>query len=214
MKHRRYEHIVWDWNGTLLDDAWLCIDIMNDILQRRNLPEMDAEKYAMIFQFPVMHYYQKLGFDFETEPFEIVSTEFITAYHERRDTCPLREGAEAVLGKIQESGVSQSVLSASEHGALQEAIGKFDIRDFFASVSGIEDHHAAGKIAIAKKWMASSAIKPQKTLLIGDTLHDYEVATAIGVDCCLVASGHQHISRLATSGKPVSETLETIINIL
>ncbi|MDH5646585.1 MAG: hypothetical protein OEZ01_11285, partial [Candidatus Heimdallarchaeota archaeon] len=31
----RYEHIIWDWNGTLLDDAWLCVEIMNSMLAKR-----------------------------------------------------------------------------------------------------------------------------------------------------------------------------------
>ena len=65
-----YKHIIWDWNGTLLDDGWLFVDVMNTILKRRKMNTITLEKYREIFGFPVKNYYIKLGFDLEKEPFE------------------------------------------------------------------------------------------------------------------------------------------------
>ena len=66
----RYSHILWDWNGTLLDDAWLCVDVMNSMLTERKLQPLTLQRYRDIFSFPVKDYYLLLGFDFEKEPFE------------------------------------------------------------------------------------------------------------------------------------------------
>ena len=73
-------HIIWDWNGTLLDDRWLCVDAINKSLLLRNLPVIDENRYLEIFCFPVEKYYLKLGFDFEKEPFTISGSEFIKNY--------------------------------------------------------------------------------------------------------------------------------------
>ena len=35
---KKYTNIIWDWNGTLLDDAWLCVDVMNGMLKEHGLP--------------------------------------------------------------------------------------------------------------------------------------------------------------------------------
>ena len=57
------EHIVWDWNGTLLDDRWLTIAVMNRLLARRNMDELTEDRYLQFFTFPVIDYYRRLGFD-------------------------------------------------------------------------------------------------------------------------------------------------------
>ena len=76
----RYKHIMWDWNGTLVDDAWLCVEIMNKSLEKRNLQTITVEDYRQVFKFPVKDYYVELGFDFQSEPFEVCGLEFIDAF--------------------------------------------------------------------------------------------------------------------------------------
>ena len=55
-----YTHIIWDWNGTLLDDAWLCVDVMNGMLRERRLPTRTLDQYKEVFDFPVRNYYETL----------------------------------------------------------------------------------------------------------------------------------------------------------
>ena len=61
--------IIWDWNGTLVDDAPVFINIMNFFLSQRNLPLITLEDYRRSFVFPVKNYYKNLGFDFSKESF-------------------------------------------------------------------------------------------------------------------------------------------------
>ena len=53
MQIKNYQHIIWDWNGTLLDDVELCADIMNNLLKTRSLSTITLEKYREIFIFPL-----------------------------------------------------------------------------------------------------------------------------------------------------------------
>lgn len=41
---------------------------------------------------------------------------------------------------------------------------------------------------------------PEKVLMVGDTLHDLEVANAMGIKCVLVAQGHTSYTRLRDTG--------------
>ena len=64
------KHVVWDWNGTLLDDIDVSMDALNTILKKAQLPlVLDKGEYRKYFQFPVIEYYKKVGFDFEKTPF-------------------------------------------------------------------------------------------------------------------------------------------------
>ena len=49
----RYKHIIWDWNGTLLDDRWLCVEGINQALVKRDLNPITENKYRENFTFPV-----------------------------------------------------------------------------------------------------------------------------------------------------------------
>ena len=68
----RYNHIVWDWNGTLLDDLWLCLDAINSVLDSRGMNRVDEISYRKIFTFPVIDYYEQLGFNFKNENFPLL----------------------------------------------------------------------------------------------------------------------------------------------
>ena len=58
----RYKHIIWDWNGTPLDDRWLCIEAIINTLTKRNMNTITDNEYVELFCFPVKDYYKKLGF--------------------------------------------------------------------------------------------------------------------------------------------------------
>ena len=77
----RYKHIIWDWNGTLLDDRWLCIEAINKTLSKRNMNTVTDNEYVELFCFPVKDYYKKLGFDFIREPFSSLGTDFVDYYN-------------------------------------------------------------------------------------------------------------------------------------
>jgi phosphoglycolate phosphatase len=212
MNDFKYQHIIWDWNGTLFDDAWLCVEVMNGILLRRRMPPLTPAYYQSIFDFPVIEYYQKLGFDFSTEPFATISTEFITEYEKRRPECGLKPGALQALKGSKKRGITQSILSASKQTHLNQAIEQFRIRDMFGVVAGLDNHHAFGKTAIGRRLISEIGLDPEAILLIGDTIHDYEVAQAIGVDCCLIPSGHQNPQRLASCGTRVINSFSELWN--
>ena len=57
MKMKKYETVIWDWNGTLLDDVTLSLSIVNELLLEHNIPILTRERYREIFDFPVRLYY-------------------------------------------------------------------------------------------------------------------------------------------------------------
>lgn len=209
----KYKHIIWDWNGTLINDVWLVVEIMNKMLKKRNLPKIDSKKYREIFDFPVTKYYLKLGYDFSNESFEELTVEFISEYYQRFNKCKLFDEVEEVLKKIRDRGISQSILSASKEDVLIEKIKYYGIDKYFSRIIGLENHYAESKVERGKKWIAELNLNPQEVLLIGDTIHDYDVSKHIGCDCLLVANGHNSYERLAKPGVDVIGSLKEIIQI-
>ena len=80
--------MIWDWNGTLLDDTVMCYQIANEMRQERGMALMcGVEEYRTYFTFPVIDYYRRMGYTFETEPFENISRQFVAMYAERFPVC-------------------------------------------------------------------------------------------------------------------------------
>ncbi len=196
---RRYRHIIWDWNGTLLDDVDLCIDITNGMLSRHGLPRMDRERYLTIFGFPVRDYYAQLGFDTSDESFHRLSVEFIGAYDARRLEARLHPGTVEVLDTVLAGGATQSILSAYRHETLCEIVDHFGLTSKFVRLSGLDNIYAASKAALGRDALARLGVAPSEVLMVGDTLHDFEVAVELGVDCVLVSHGHHPLDRLSRS---------------
>ena len=207
----KYQHVIWDWNGTLFDDGWLCLDVMNEALIQRALPTLSPERYMKIFDFPVIDYYRRAGFDFEKESFAKVGGEFMAVYNSRRHEAQLRDQATSVLARFNESGVTQSVLSAYHHDWLEEALRHFGIRDAFKQVMGLGDHHAHSKIELGQALMKTLPYDADNIVLVGDTVHDFEVAQTLGVDCLLIPGGNHSRQKLETCGVPVFDTLDLVL---
>ncbi|MFQ6678177.1 MAG: HAD family hydrolase [Fidelibacterota bacterium] len=203
----KLQHIIWDWNGTLLNDRWLCVESINKTLRRRNLPTITEEKYLDIFCFPVEDYYKKLGFDFDKEPFTITGTEFIKNYNSRFQEPELHDGVIELLDFFQKRGMTQSVLSAGKLEYVNDCIFHHSLEKYFISMLGIDNHYAGGKTDIGKAWIKKMHFSPQECLIIGDTLHDLDVAREMGVNCVLIAQGHTSRARLDATGAKVFENL-------
>ncbi len=190
-------HVIWDWNGTLLDDVELCLDIIQGMLKKHGLAEVSLDDYRRVFRFPVIEYYKDVGFDLERTPFEVVATDFMTTYLERVREARLFGGVPELLGILREEGIACSVLSAAPEADLKSLLAHHGIDGHFDHVYGLTDHYARSKIDRGRQLIAAMGVAPDQLILVGDTDHDLEVGDALGIDVLLVTGGHQSHARLS-----------------
>lgn len=210
----KYKHIIWDWNGTLLDDAWICVEVLNAMLVGRGMKTTNLLQYQADFYFPVYNYYLKLGFDFSKEEYDAVAREYISGYTSQYKKCSLRSGVLDFIKQLKKTGLSQSVLSASQQSSLLVAIEHYKIRGLFENICGLDDYYANGKVDAGKKLLKNLPVRGQDILLIGDTTHDYQVACELGADSLLLPAGHQSKERLLATGAKVCDNLDQAYKML
>ena len=206
-----YKHIIWDWNGTIFHDVSLGVDIINKLLAERSLKPLTVEYYKEIFTIPVKNYYESIGFDFSKESFEFVGKLWMDEYERRKFECGLYEGVAAVMAKIQKMEIGQSILSAYSQHTLDEMVDHYNLKKYFTHIVGLDNIYAAGKLHLGKDLMKRLGNGKGETLVIGDTIHDYEVAMEIGADCVLVANGHQSKQKLLTVTKNVIDSIDQLL---
>ena len=190
----KIKNIIWDWNGTLVDDGWLFVELINKVLKKRGLKQLRIQDYQEKFCFPLEKYYQKIGFDFNLEPYEVPSLEFVDLYDKNKYRPRLYSGAENLLKTICNSGAKNYLLSAQNEESLIDLTKFYKVDRFFEDIRGTDNFHARGKDAVAKDILKKISPK-NHALFIGDTNMDMDIAKLNGFDSIGLTFGHQAKSR-------------------
>ena len=198
----KYTHVIWDFNGTILDDVTVGIESVNVLLRKRGIKEISGiEEYREVFGFPIVDYYKRIGFDFNKEAFSDVAVEWLNEYMSRVSIAKTNNGVEEVLRRVKEKALKQVLISATEINMLKKQLEMLEITHLFDEVYGLDNIHAHNKTAVALLWRKK--YPNAKALFVGDTDHDFETALAIGADCVLYCGGHQPEKTLSLLGCPV-----------
>ena len=190
------KHILWDWNGTLLDDTQAAFDTLNIMLRRRGASEITMDFYRDRFAFPVRPFYEAIGVKLEAEDWDALAVE----YHDLYAAQPKKLNREttAALKTVSEAGAGQSIISALRQDLLLSAVrDEYGLGGFFEHVYGVDNLDGASKFARAQELVCALRDRGENDLtLIGDSLHDKEVADAIGARCLLYGGGSHAPERL------------------
>ncbi len=207
-----YTHVLWDFNGTILDDVDAGIKSVNKLLADRGLPELQSrEDYHKVFGFPIIDYYRRLGFDFDKEPYEVIAPIWVEEYLRNVKSAEIFFDVKKTVEKLRSMGVKQFVLSATELDMLESQLSDLGLKDMFDGIFGLDNIHAESKVSLAHSFKEEN--RDAKILVIGDTVHDAETAKAIDADCILIARGHQPKSVLGKCGVRVADELSEIFSL-
>jgi phosphoglycolate phosphatase len=212
----KYTTIIWDWNGTLLNDIKLCVEIVSELAEAHRKTPLTMEEYRSVFGFPIVDYYKKIGIDLEQESFEQLTQKFISQYNHRVRECNLHSGVSATLDLFRQKNLSQFILTAAHKKDVESLLLHFDIEEYFAGIEGLDNHRAESKVERGKALIRQHGIARERTLLVGDTIHDYEVAEALGVECMLISNGHQSKERLVAgfeNAENIHDKIEALHNL-
>lgn len=204
------KHVIWDWNGTLIDDAQLCVSIVNQILSRNLLSKVSLDFYRNNFCFPVREYYEKIGLSCEGTRYRELSEEFISEYRKRWKTCELQVNALSVINSLKQAGIGQSILSASKSTDLKLFVEKFELTKYIDFASGVCDVLASGKVEISRKHLNDIDAEPDEVLLVGDTKHDEEISQHLSTHCILFTEGHNSANALRGCSSELTDDLRQI----
>ena len=208
-------YVIWDWNGTLLEDVTQSYAIVEAMRASRGMPSLGGiDRYRELFHFPVIDYYRDMGYTFETETFEDITVDFLVRYGAVADSCPLTDGAVTVIDALRERGIRQMILSATGQARLETEVAAHGIADRFEVILGQKDDAGTSKAQRGLDYLKAANIDPAACVMVGDTDHDFEVAEALGCRCILFDRGHQSRTRLEPLGAPVVDGLAEVLELV
>ncbi|MBM7115177.1 HAD family hydrolase [Archangium primigenium] len=194
----RIQHVVWDWNGTLLDDVELAVTGVNHVCARFGVPAVTRDMYRARFQFPISEFYAALGFDLVRVPFGDIIREYLSIFDDRVRHCALNEGALELLECLRRNGIESSILSASYRPTLVRTLEAKGLAGHFTHVCGLGDEQATSKLEEGRRLQEALGLEGDRIVYLGDTTHDAEIAAELGWKSCIISRGHQDDARLAS----------------
>jgi phosphoglycolate phosphatase len=207
---QEFDAVIWDFNGTLIDDVDLTVRSVNVQLERRSLPQITVDRFRQVFRFPVEDYYRRIGLDPTAESMSELSAEFHEEYMRGLLGCSLHVGVGDALERFKTQGVRQFVLSAMGEEMLHSAIEHLGVGGYFAAIYGLAHLEGDSKISRGRDLMNDYGIVSETALLIGDTDHDAEVAEVLGISVILIAQGYQSEARCRATGRPVYRSVRIL----
>ncbi len=208
----KYTHVIWDWNGTLLNDLSASLASVNDMLDLRGMPHIDADFYKECIGVPIRKFYDRV-FDMEKEDYSVIIKQYNEGYLLHLEDCGLTRGAREAIEYFCSCGINQAVVSSSNNDQLCANIIKYGLDGCFDAVLGSADFYAGSKIDRAKDYLEKTDGKSGRILVVGDLEHDSDMAKELGADCVLLTSGHEHISRLERANVPLIDDLYALIEL-
>lgn len=201
-----YEYIIWDWNGTIMDDVGIALGAVNDMLSQCHRPVISLEEYRKAMDTPIILFYEQF-FDMKETSFDWIVTHFNEYYAMHQDSLFVQEGVLEKLEDFHQRGCRQIVLSSSSAEIIGRYTKSFGLESYFEAVLGADNLLSESKIERAVRYFQEKRIDRKNTVLVGDTVHDFEVAQELGTDCVLLTCGHQDRDSLVSCGCPVYDNI-------
>ncbi|WP_019549800.1 HAD family hydrolase [Streptomyces sulphureus] len=208
-------HIVWDWNGTLLDDLDITVQATDHACRLVGGAPVDHARYRDCFTRPVRAFYERLlERDASEDEWRVLAEGYHRHYRDNLARAALRHGTRGLLAELADSGVTHSLLSMTEHDELLGLVEAHGLRDSFQVVDGAPKHRRAdGKTEALREHLTrltglrGSPLPSEQVLLVGDALDDGHAASGSGAACVLLADGAYAPGEPQRLGLHVAETL-------
>jgi len=211
---KEYKVIIWDFNGTLIDDINAALASVNDMLTRRELPIISFEQYASYVDTPIIKFYEHIFDNLYSMDFGEIAVEFNEGYEKHLPDRAVMANAEEVLKYFNSKGKLQTVISATHIDKVNNRLTEFGLSDYFDKILAHNNLIAEDKTHLAVGYFEEKGISPSEAVVIGDCVADFKMAQTLGCDCILTTQGHQSRKEFAETNAVVIDSLAELKNII
>lgn len=185
--------------------------MLNNSLGKRGLKKISIDDYRKKFLFPIKTFYESVGFDFSNEAFEITNKEFHDGFEKNFKNLALQPHALSTIKNLKDRGVTQSILSATMQKKLDDQVKFFGLDIYLDNIVGLSNTPSGfGKEIEGKELLSVVDISKKETIIIGDSMLDFSVSSALGINCGLVYNGHNNMDRLAATGSKTFPNIKSL----
>ncbi|WP_153146480.1 HAD family hydrolase [Dechloromonas sp. H13] len=196
----KYELIVFDWDGTLLDSAGAIVRAIQAACRDLELPEPDDAQARHVIGLGLVDAMRQAVPDLKPERYQAMSERYRFHYLSGDHELTLFEGIPELLADLQAAGHLLAIATGKSRVGLDRALDHSGLRPLFHASRCADECHSKPHPQMLDELMAEFGVSAASTVMIGDTSHDLLMARNAGVDGLAVTYGAHPHDHLAEQG--------------
>lgn len=193
---KKFDLIVWDWDGTLADSTGLIAQALVTAAAQVGLPALSLEKASSIIGLGLKESIFALFGDLPIEQARSLATQYHAHYYAGEGGIPLFKEAKDTIVTLHKRGYKLAVATGKGRRGLNLALEHVGLGAYFHATKTVDECLSKPHPQMLDALMDSLIVLPERTLMIGDTHYDIEMAKNAGVAVAAVSYGAQPIGVL------------------
>lgn len=192
----KYELVVFDWDGTLLDSAGAIVQAIQSACRDLGAPIPDDASARHVIGLGLIDALRHAAPDLAPENYQAMVERYRHHYLSGDHQLALFPGVPEMLSRLKEAGHILTVATGKSRLGLERALDHSGLRPLFQASRCADECHSKPHPQMLEELMAEFGISAEATLMIGDTSHDLLMASNAGVDSLAVTYGahpHDHL---------------------
>jgi phosphoglycolate phosphatase len=195
---RRFDLIIFDWDGTLMNSAERIVSAFLASIEDLNGPGRTQNDILNIIGLGMMEAIQTLYPDADETFCEQLRDRYRYHFLENPQvpSSSLFEGAEKLLQRLNEDDYLLAVATGKARRGLSQVFDETGMGDYFHTSRCADECFSKPHPQMIQEIMEQFAVDPERTLMIGDTEYDLQMANNAGVSSLGVSYGVHALERL------------------
>ena len=189
LRPRRYDLIVFDWDGTLFDSTALIVRAIQAACRDLGAPVPSDEAAAHVIGLGLQDALQHAVPDLPVDLYPELGRRYRQHYFASHDQVTLFAGVPELLAGLRERNHWLAVATGKSRHGLDEALRISALGGLFDATRTADETRSKPHPQMLQELMREFGIDPERTLMIGDTTHDLQLAANAGTDAVAVAYG-------------------------
>jgi phosphoglycolate phosphatase len=197
---RRFDLIVFDWDGTLFDSTGLIVQCIRSACADLALPVPDEQRAAYVIGLGLHDALQHVVPGLPTERYPELGRRYRHHYFARQHELVLFEGTMAMLHALKARNHLLAVATGKSRSGLDEALAHASLQGLFDATRTADETASKPHPLMLQQLMREFGTAAERTLMIGDTTHDLLLASNAGTASLGVSYGAHEGTAFAAHG--------------
>jgi phosphoglycolate phosphatase len=188
---KQFDLIVWDWDGTLADSTGMITNALLKAAEQVGLPAITALEASNIIGLGLRESIQALYGDIPAEKAQALARQYSVNYYAGESEIPLFEGAADTIIELSKRGFKLAVATGKGRRGLNLALAHCGLGKYFHATRTVDECFSKPHPQMLDELMDNLVVLPERTLMIGDTNYDLQMAQNADVSAVGVTYGAQ-----------------------
>ena len=210
-KEKQFDLIVWDWDGTLADSTGLIALALVEASEQVGLTKLDLQQARQVIGLGLREAINTLFGQISDAQSKALAKQYAANYYAGEQNIPLFDGAASLLAELSRRGYKQAVATGKGRRGLNLALANSGLTKFIQASRTVDECFSKPHPQMLDELMDEFVVTPERTLMIGDSTYDLQMAQIAGVQCLAVTFGaHASQQLLAFHPKGIFKTFNEL----